>query len=600
MPLLRPKDVPKLLKRIRTEKGPIAVDTETTGLSTVTDRIVGLCLSVSNRHGVYAPFRHEEPTAEGGWRPHRDNLPRMVVKDLVRAIVESGRPVIMHNAPFDMAMCAKEAWEFPLVYDTMVAKWMLQRGVRTRLGLKQLAKAELGVGMLEWDFERTCFWRSDMDLCVEYAADDAKRTRQLWTRYEPELRAIDGFWYCFTELEMPVAEVVAHMKRAGFPFDSEFIRTVHDDILQPELVEIQTQLDGLVRGTFPTTSPQAIGKMMMDDLKWWVPKTERGKSGYFSTAAWVIAAQLEEARPKGKAVAKRLLRYRKLDALRSRYTLNLIDLVDEDGRIHAGFHQTGTDTGRFSSSGPNLQNIPRPDESLPPIRKAFRADPGYDLIDCDYSQVELRLMAHYSQDPVMLEVYKNGGDIHQTTADAVGSTRQDAKAINFGLIYLMSAWSLAGEINRTVAEAEKFHAAYFRRYRGVRAFHQRVERQVKRDGFVKTMAGRHRLVPDIDSSNYGKFQAALRMAVNTKIQGSAADLMKIAMRNLHRCWKAKGVLDERVEILSQVHDELIIHSESTFTEEAVVDVRREFENAVKLRVPLVADPGVGKNWLEAH
>ena len=164
----------------------------------------------------------------------------------------------------------------------------------------------------------------------------------------------------------------------------------------------------------------------------------------------------------------------------------------------------------------------------------------------------------------------------------------------------MSAWSLAGEINRTVAEAEKFHAAYFRRYRGVRAFHQRVERQVKRDGFVKTMAGRHRLVPDIDSSNYGKFQAALRMAVNTKIQGSAADLMKIAMRNLHRCWKAKGVLDERVEILSQVHDELIIHSESTFTEEAVVDVRREFENAVKLRVPLVADPGVGKNWLEAH
>jgi DNA polymerase-1 len=280
--------------------------------------------------------------------------------------------------------------------------------------------------------------------------------------------------------------------------------------------------------------------------------------------------------------------------------LTLIDYADVDARIHASFNQTGTATGRFSSSGPNLQNIPRStdDPELPSIREAFRARDGWKILDIDYSQIELRLMAHFSRDPNMLRIYSEGGDIHQMTADACGCSRQHAKGINFGLLYRMWHKKLAIVLGIPEEDARMYWRRYFQQYPGVARFQDLTEEKASHDGFITTLIGRKRMLPEIHSPDKMKASMARRQSINTKIQGSAGDLIKLGMRNIGREIRRRG-WEDRVLIVSQVHDELIFEVRDDVVEEAAAMVKEKLETVVELRVPLIAEPAWAQTWADA-
>jgi DNA polymerase-1 len=701
--LVTNETVGDLVDRIMSDREePLAFDTETTGLSPVAHHIVGFSISCGNRHGVYVPLRHErileeEVQVKQGRKklgpprvlrsePHPLNLSMDVAHTIMRAVAESGRRVAMHNAAFDLSLAYREGWLFDRneVVCTRVAKWLLCRGMRPLgnkpFGLKTLARKDLGYEMTE--FEEVADPRgiqySDPEAAAAYAADDARSTLRLWHRYEKEMReewGEAGFLREFLELECPVVRVYAHMRRAGMLIDRDILTKCHGEVEQ-EQVEIQKKLDSLVEGEFPTSKTQKLSRLMFDTLSWWNPAgLERGTArakddpvGFYSTDEETLLNQLKIARDRrGKEVAILLLRWRKLETMRARYTLSLVDLADVDGRIRANFNQTGTDTGRASSNNPNLQNIPRPSDDdskdvwlrkLPKIRGAFVSAPGWKMVDIDFSQIELRFMAHYSRDPKLIAAYRTwrcgacgatgevdvvrydcpncgagetyekdgkikkakmsldgvphpgcfclGMDIHQLTAQEVGCDRQQAKVVNFGLCYQMSAWLLGNTLGVSIDEAQRYVNRYFNVYQGVQQFHRRVEKKFLDDWYVRTMTGRHRRFDkvqvdrDDDGRPKGKYGHTIRAAINTIIQGSAADLMKIAMRNVHRAALESGELDKRFRILSTVHDELICEATEDYAQEAAKMMKREFEHAVKLRVPIVADPAVGHTWLEVH
>lgn len=704
--LVTNETVGDLVDRILSESErelPLAYDTETTGFSPVANCVVGFSLSCGNRHGVYVPLRHErileeEVQVKQGRKklgppkvlrsePHPLNLSMDVAHTIMRAVEESGRVVAMHNAAFDLSMSHKEGWRFEKnkVVCTRVAKWLLSRGMRPMghlpFGLKTLAKKDLGHEMTEFyeiaDPRGIQF--SDPETSGVYAADDARSTLRLWHQYEKEMKETwgeDGFLREFLELECPVVRVVAHMRRSGMLVDKTMLVDCHEQVVA-EQVKIQAKLNELVEGEFPTSKTQKLSRLLFDQLKWWTPQgMERGKSrakddplGFYSTDEDTLLAQLTRApERRGKEVAVLLLRWRKLETMRSRYTLSLSEAADVDDRIRTNFNQTSTDTGRFSSSQPvNLQNIPRPSDDeakevwirhLPKIRAAFITVPGKKLIDIDFSQIELRWIAHYSQDPKLLAAYRTwrcgkcgasgevdvvrydcpscgasemyekdgklkkakmaldgtpqagcfclGMDIHQLTSQETGANRQDSKPINFGLCYGMGPWKLSQDLGVPIEEARHYYNRYFNTYRGVHKWHRGVEKQLQEDWFVRTMSGRHRrfdkvqVERDDDGRPSGKYGHTFRSAANAIIQGSAADLMKLAMRNVYRRAVEAEELDRRFWILSTVHDELICEAAEDYAEEAARMMKHEFEHAVKLRVPVVADPAIGDRWSQVH
>lgn len=703
--LVRNDTVGDLVDRIMSEDPttPIGFDTETTGLSAYVDRVVGFSISCGSRHGVYLPVRHErileeEVQVKQGRKklgppkvlraePHPLNLGLDVAATVIRALVESKRPLAMHNAAFDLTMAAKEGWVFPVtqrVCDTKIAKWLLCRGVKLTgpkpYGLKTLARKDLGHEMTEFEdvADPRGIQYTDPEVAAEYAADDARSTLRLWLRYEKEMReswAADGFERIYHDLEMPAARVVAHMRSAGVLVERDTLLDCNRQMVE-EQAKIQEKLNGIVQGEFPTTQVQKLSRLMYDILRWWdFDGMERGKArakgdplGFYSTDEESLVRQLSRAKDRqGTEIALLLLRWRKLETIRSRYTVSLSDKADPDGRIRCEFAQTNTDTGRYAAAHPNLQQVPRPAESaaenvwernLPTIRAAFLSALGKLLLDVDFSQIELRLMAHFSQDPALLAAYRTwkcgkcgaagetdivlytcpvcgaldhrvvdgkkkrakmdlegnpelgcfclGFDIHQLTASQVGCTRQTAKPINFGLIYGMSAWKLSKTVNVSEAEATRYIAKYFTAYPGVRQYHRRVERQLLDRWYVRTMTGRHRRfdkVPvehDDDGRPRGRYGHVFRAAVNATIQGSGADLMKLAMRNLHRAMLDKGELDRRFWILATVHDELICEVTEDYATDAMGIVQNVFEHAIRLRVPIIAEPAVGRRWNEIH
>lgn len=439
----------------------------------------------------------------------------------------------------------------------------------------------------------------DIENLCEYAAEDADVTLKLKNILEKDIEEnhLENLFY---NIEMPLMSVLAQMEYDGVRIDTEALKQ-SSVIMTEKLLEIEKEIYSLAGFEFNISSPKQVGELIFDRLKI-VEKAKKTKTGQYSTSEEV----LESLRGKHPVVDK-ILEYRGYKKLLSTYIDSLPTLINpRTGKIHTSYNQTVTATGRLSSSNPNLQNIPIRDENGKEIRKAFIADEGCTFLSADYSQIELRLMAHLSQDPNMLEAFNSGQDVHAATAakiykldieDVTSDMRRKAKTANFGIIYGISVFGLAERLSIPRAEAKELIDGYFETYPQIKVYTEKCIELAREKGYVETLFGRKRFLPDINSRNSVVRGFAERNAVNAPIQGTVADIIKIAMVNIHKKFQENSL---RSQMILQVHDELnfnVYNDELYMVKHIVVS---EMQSAIKLTVPLIAECGVGVNWLEAH
>jgi len=441
----------------------------------------------------------------------------------------------------------------------------------------------------------------DIEQAAAYAAADVDMTHRLVRVLEPELRQ-KGHWELFTQMELPLVKVLLAMEMTGVALDVPFLQQMSETLAR-RLAELEEEIQQMVGYRFNVNSGQQLGHALFEVLRLPTRNIPRTSTGRYSVAAGVLES-LRGTHP----VIERILEHRELAKLKSTYVDALPALVNpETGRVHTSYNQTGTVTGRISSSEPNLQNIPIRSPLGRQVRRAFIAPAGWVLLGADYSQIELRVLAHISGDPGLVEAFRRGEDIHATTAAAIfdipldqvtPDQRRFAKQVNFGLIYGMSTYRLARDAGLTQAEAENFVAQYFGRFPKVREYLETTISQAKNKGSVETLSGRRRYFPVLQSTASGKEQArrrAEREAVNAPIQGSAADIIKQAILGLHRALRERGL---KARMIIQVHDELILEMPQEELETVAPLVRELMESAYPLRVPLKVDLKAGPNWGE--
>ncbi|MDY6918259.1 MAG: DNA polymerase I [Chloroflexota bacterium] len=497
----------------------------------------------------------------------------------------------------DMTVLARYGFDLQSFgFDTMVAAHLL--GEKS-LGLKPLAFSKLGVEMtpitdlIGKGAKQVTMAHVDIDRAAAYACADADMTLRLARLFEGQLKE-QGLWSLFTDVEMPLVPVLLRMEMAGVALDRESLWDMSVALGQ-RMLELEAGIYNAVGHQFNINSTQQLGGVLFDELR--LPGGRRTKSGY-STDASVLEG-LRESHP----VIELILEYRQLTKLKSTYIDSLPALVNpETGRVHTCFNQTGTATGRLSSSDPNLQNIPVRGELGRQVRKAFVAAGGCLLLSADYSQIDLRVMAHLSQDPNLLAAFRHDEDIHRATASEVFGVppsevtpdmRRVAKTVNFGVIYGMSGYGLEQATDLTREEALKFIAAYFEKHPGVRDYVESTKRKARDSGYVETVLGRRRYVPEVNSSNGQVRAAAERMAVNMPVQGTAADITKLAMIKVQREMDVRGL---RAKMILQVHDELVFEVPDGEVEELKALVGEVMPHAMELSVPLRVDVSVSKNW----
>jgi DNA polymerase-1 len=423
-------------------------------------------------------------------------------------------------------------------------------------------------------------------------------TLELWKQLAPAVEA-RGMAKLYQEIELPLAPVLARMERTGVRIDTGELRRLAEQ-MEGQIARLTAQIHGMAGRTFNIGSPQQLGEVLFDELQLPAP-VKYGKGKTRSTAADVLEALAAE-----NEIVRLVLEYRQLTKLKGTYVDALPALIDpRTGRLHTSFNQTGAATGRLSSSNPNLQNIPIRTELGREIRAAFVPREGWKLVTADYSQIELRLLAHMSGDERLVEAFREGEDIHTRTASEVlgvpplmvtPEARREAKAVNFGIVYGISAYGLAAQLGISRGEADKYIKNYFARYAGVRRFIDATIAEVRRTGVTRTLFGRERPIPEINSSNAAARGFAERTAVNSPLQGTAADLIKLAMVRIDAALEAGGY---RSAMLVQVHDELVFECPPEEVEAVSKLVKREMEGACQLNVPLVVDVGVGDNWRDA-
>ncbi len=441
--------------------------------------------------------------------------------------------------------------------------------------------------------------RRRLDLKLGAAPEQhADITLELWTAVWPEVQQ-RGLAELFTSIELPLTRVLARMERTGVRIDSAELHRL-SNLMEGEITRLTAEIHALAGKPFNIGSPQQLGKVLFEDLGLAAP-ARRGKSKAISTAADVLEDLAAE-----HEIVRKVLEYRQLTKLKGTYVDALPALIDaQTGRLHTSFNQAGAATGRLSSSNPNLQNIPIRTALGREIRAAFVPRDGWKLMVADYSQIELRLLAHMSGDELLVQAFRDGEDIHTRTASEVmgvppmmvtPEARREAKAVNFGIVYGISGFGLAAQLGITRAEAEKYIRNYFTRYAGVRRFLDETIAEVRRTGVARTLYGRERPIPDIDSHNANARGFAERTAVNSPLQGTAADLIKVAMVRIDAALQAGGY---RSAMLLQVHDELVFECPPEEVDAVQAMVKREMEGVRELRVPLIVDVGVGENWRDA-
>ncbi|MFP4393742.1 MAG: DNA polymerase I [Anaerolineales bacterium] len=577
----------------------ITIDTETTSTDALQADLVGIAITDRAGEAWYLPIQAPAGATTLSLASVQEQLGPLLFN---AAIPKRG-----HNLKYDLEVLARH--DLPVkgqLYDTMIAAWLITPDSRN-LGLKDLAWKRLGVQMTEINQligagkSQTTMDHVPVTRVLPYAAADADLTHRLAEKLRPELEKRQ-LLPLFHDLEMPLAPVLVDMELNGVKIDTAQLEKLSQE-LRRRLHEIQEEIYRQAGTQFNINSTQQLSEVLFDHLglpKRGVPKT---KSGHYTTRASVLE-RLKKQHP----LVAMILDYRELAKLKSTYIDALAELVNpETGRIHTSYNQTGTVTGRLSSSNPNLQNIPIRTEEGRRVRSAFVSEEGWLLVGADYSQVELRVMAHVSEDEGLIEAFRRGEDIHTTTAAAVYGAPQDevtyemrriAKAVNFGLIYGQGAYGLARQIDVKPKEAETFITRYFERFPRVQSYMKQIEQQAEEYGYVETLLHRRRYFPELapgSRTSHQLRQAARRMAINTPIQGTAADIIKLAMLRTYQELRANNL---RTRMILQVHDEIVLEAPEDEREIIIPLLRAAMEGAFTLKVPLKVDIEIGTNWNE--
>jgi len=599
--------LPALCERMR-KAGRFAIDTETTSTDVFAAALVGVSLACDDETGYYVPIAHRAPGREGelnfdAGQPLPENVPlELVRKHLAPLLADGSLLKLMQNSKFDLAVLEKAGFAVrdPL-FDTMIASYVLDPGGRH--GLDAMAQQHLGHTMIPISDligkgkDQITFDRTPVDKATEYSGEDALITWRLANLFERRLEET-GLMGLFTTLEMPLVRVLLAMERTGITIDAEILKKLSEEITA-QLGEIEKQIYEVAGEQFNINSTQQLGHILFDVIG--LQTKRRTKTGY-STDVDVLES-LAPLHPLPKLV----LEYRSLAKLLSTYVDALPKLVNpKTGRVHTSFNQTVTATGRLSSADPNLQNIPIRTELGGKVRLAFVPEKGWKLVSADYSQIELRIMAHLSGDKTLAEAFRRDEDIHTLTAAFVfgrrpdqitGELRRQAKTINFGVIYGQTPFGLAQQLGIPQREAAIFIENYFTTYPGVKAYNDQTIEKARKEEFVTTMLGRRRYLPEINQTDVNRRRFAERTAINTPIQGTAADMIKLAMIRIHERLQREKFASR---MLLQVHDELLFESPPEEVERLTAMVREEMSGALELTVPVRVDIGVGDNWLDAH
>ena len=577
----------------------ITFDTETTSLDYMAAELVGVSFAVVAGEAAYVPIAHNYEGA-----PTQLSL-ETVLRGIKPILEDPSIKKIGQNMKYDMSVMGKYGVEIQgLAYDTMLESYVLN-SVASRHNMDDLALKYLGRTTIHFEdiagkgAKQVTFNQIDLEVAGEYAAEDADITLQLHQTIWPRLSESEKLRSVFEKIELPLVGVLSRIERNGVLLDTDLLAK-HSEALAVRIVELEEEAYSLAGEEFNLGSPKQLQQIFFEKLK--LPVIKKTPKGQPSTAEPVLQ-ELAHDYPLPKVI----MEYRGLTKLKSTYTDQLPKQVHEStGRVHTSYHQAVAATGRLSSKDPNLQNIPIRTEEGRRVRKAFIAAPGYKLIAADYSQIELRIMAHLSKDDGLLKAFKDGLDIHSATASEVFGhpieqvkdfERRSAKAINFGLIYGMSAFGLARQLSIPRGDAQDYIDLYFERYPGVRAYMDSVREQAAGDGYVETIFGRRLYLPDITASNFQRRQGAERAAINAPMQGSAADIIKLAMIDVDS-WLMDSGIDAKM--IMQVHDELVLEVREDLVPKVMAVVDEKMSSAAKLDVPLVVESGMGDNWEVAH
>ncbi len=578
-----------------------AFDTETTGVDAQRAQLVGLSFAVKPHEAAYIPLAHDYEGAP-------QQLDRELVLNALKPLLEDpNKAKVGQHAKYDINILANCAGITVrgVAFDTMLESYVLN-STATRHDMDSLAKKYLDhttIGFTDIagkGAKQLTFNQIHLDKAGPYAAEDADITLRLHHKLHAELAALPSLASVLSDIEMPLVPVLARIEREGALVDADLLR-IQSGELGDKMDALEREAIELAGEPFNLGSPRQLGAILYD--KFGLPVLKKTPKGQPSTAEEALEALAEEGFP----LPKVLMQYRSMSKLKSTYTDRLPEQINpRTGRIHTSYQQAVAATGRLSSSDPNLQNIPVRTAEGRRIRQAFIAAPGYKLLAADYSQIELRIMAHLAKDEGLLSAFRNGLDVHTATAaevfkvelgDVTSDQRRSAKAINFGLIYGMGAKKLGKDIGVDSKTAKAYIDVYFARYPGVRDYMERTRKQAADQGYVETLFGRRLYLPTIHSNRPQERAGAERTAINAPMQGTAADIIKRAMVTVDN-WLASTALDARV--ILQVHDELVLEVREDLVEQVAQEIRVHMSGAAQLDVPLVVDVGVGANWDEAH
>ena len=593
--ILSEAEFEQLLSQLR-EAGEFAIDLETTSKHPVKASIVGISFSCKNHQACYIPVDHRYLGAP-------EQLAKKYVLDRLRPLLEDGRlKKYGQNIKYDLIVLRNEGVRLAgIAFDAMLASYVLDPSRRSH-GMDSLSmeylhhktityKEVVGTASKEIGFDEVEIGRA-----TEYAAEDADVTWLLTQKIRPMLMASDLDLYM--NMELPLIEVLAEMELNGVLVDRRHLKQI-SHIIERDLNRLEKEIYDLAGEEFNINSPKQLSVILFDKLK--LTTAKKTKSG-FSTDVSVLEELASE-----HELPEKILSYRQSMKLKSTYVDALPqEIYAKTGRVHTSFNQTTTATGRLSSSDPNLQNIPIRSDMGKEIRKAFIAEGDARLLSADYSQIELRVLAHLSGDEGLIQAFKEGQDIHTRTAASIfglppsgvdENYRRMAKAVNFGIVYGLSAFGLSRGLKISPREAKEFIDQYFNLYKKVKSFMDDTIAVARKLGYTATLMNRKRYLPDINSKNKQVRESTERIAINSPVQGSAADLIKMAMIRLHRLIKERKL---KSKIILQVHDELLLECPPDECEKVEAMVKKEMEHVYPLNVPLVVDMGWGKNWNEAH
>ena len=585
-----------MIENLIHESKCFAFDTETTSIDSLEAELVGVSFSFEANSGYYLPIAHQEKTAIS-----RDEALRWL-KQIIEA---SQDKVIGQNLKYDLQVLRNHQINIKRFYaDTMLMSYSIN-STASRHNLDALAEYYLNIKTIKFEDvmgkgknKLKNFSEVPIKEATNYAAEDADITLQLYKTFEKKID--DKTTKMLQEIEYPMIFVLMEMEATGALIDIKHLNSLSNNF-GSKLINLVQKIHKHSGVVFNIDSPKQLSEVLFDKMGIEAKGLKKTSSGYYSTSESVLQKLADE-----NEIIKDILEYRTLAKLKSTYTDKLSEICDLGSRVHTSYHQAVTSTGRLSSSDPNLQNIPIRTKDGIVIREAFIAPQGKKLLAIDYSQIELRLMAHYSNDEIMVKSFNNNEDIHKRTAseifgvdiqDVDDDMRRKAKTINFGLLYGMSAFGLSNQLSVTRAEADIFLESYFDRYSGVSAFMKNIVEDAKGKKYVETLHGRKIHVPNIESSNYLMRQASERAAINGPLQGSAADIIKIAMIKIAEWIEGN---DQEIKMILQVHDELIFEVPDSYGEENIEPIIKLMEQSTEINVPLKAEYGFGSNWREAH